>query len=93
MIERLARVLSPQAWQALNTPCDTKAKKKRREVSLEYARMCIEAMCEPTDHMINIGKNQFLIPIDMKFEQIFDANRYEILNVWKAMINAAMEEK
>jgi hypothetical protein len=51
MIERVAKVLSPTSWQALNTKCDTKAKKKRREASLDYAQRCIKAMREPTEKM------------------------------------------
>lgn len=53
MIERVARILSPQSWQALGTSCDTKAKKKRREASLDYAKRCILVMREPTDDMID----------------------------------------
>lgn len=53
MIERVAKVLSPNSWESLNTSCDTKAKKKRRVASLDYAKRCIEAMREPTEEMLD----------------------------------------
>ena len=42
----IAKVLSPQSWQAQDTHCDTKAKKKRREASLDYAKRVIAAIEE-----------------------------------------------
>lgn len=77
MIERVARVLSPQSWEALNTPCDTKAKKKRRESSLDYARRCVQAMREPTQEMLNIG---------------VQAELYGVKYTWQVMIDEALEE-
>lgn len=43
MIEKAARVLSPGAWEGLDTGCDTKAKKTRREASLDFAKRAILA--------------------------------------------------
>lgn len=56
MIERVAKVLSPQSWAALNTPCDTKAKVKRREASLDFAKQAIAAMREPTEKMLEASE-------------------------------------
>ena len=81
MIERVARVLSPQSWQALGTACDTKAKKKRREASLDYARRCILTMREPTDDMISDADNSGSLEIG--------SSAY---GCWQAMIDKALEE-
>lgn len=51
MIERVARILEPQAWRALGLS-DTLAYKNRRTSSLRKARAAIEAMREPTDAMM-----------------------------------------
>jgi hypothetical protein len=50
-IERVARVLEPQAWAALGIG-DTLAYANRRKSSLRKARLAIEAMREPTPEMI-----------------------------------------
>lgn len=80
MIERVARVLSPQSWQALNTPCDTKAKKKRRAASLDYAAKCIAVMREPTEEMFNYYK------CDKQWKEL------NSVEVWKLWIDAALKE-
>lgn len=83
MIERVARVLSPQAWQTLGTSCDTKARKKRREASLDYARRCVLAMREPTEDMIE--EVEFNAPSG----EII--GRCEAKNVWQEMIDKVLE--
>ena len=77
MIERVARVLSPQSWQALGTPCDTKAKKKRREVSMDFARRCIQAMREPIEAIKAVNT---------------DSISYGSEQIWQAMIDAALKD-
>lgn len=51
MVERVARVLEPQAWAALGIG-DTLAYKNRRTSSLRKARAVIESMREPTFKML-----------------------------------------
>jgi len=51
MIERVARVLEPQAWAALSVG-DTLAYANRRKSSLRKAILVIKEMREPTDAMI-----------------------------------------
>lgn len=48
IVERVARVLEPQAWAALGL-CDTLAYKNRRTSSLRKARAAIEAMRDDTE--------------------------------------------
>ncbi|WP_315833873.1 hypothetical protein [Bradyrhizobium prioriisuperbiae] len=55
MIERLARILEPQAWAALGTGGDTLAYQNRRTSSLRKARLSIEAMREPLNDMVIAG--------------------------------------
>lgn len=50
MIEKVAKVLEPQAWAALGTG-DTLAYKNRRTSSLRKARLALEAMRKPDDPM------------------------------------------
>lgn len=50
MVERVARIIEPQAWTALGL-CDTLAYKARRTSSLRKARAIIAAMREPTRSM------------------------------------------
>lgn len=54
MIERVARVLEPIAWAALNAG-DTLIRKKKREASIHKARLVIKAMRDPTDKMEKVG--------------------------------------
>lgn len=77
MIEKVARVLSPNSWQVVETKCDTKACKKRREVSLDYAKRCIEAMREPTEEMLRAYIN---------------GGTYGSLFDYQMMIDAALKE-
>jgi hypothetical protein len=50
MVERVARILEPQAWAALGL-CDTIAYQNRRTSSLRKARAAIQAMRKPTPDM------------------------------------------
>lgn len=52
MVERVARILEPQAWAALGVG-DSLAYKHRRTSSLRKARKAIEAMRIPTMQMIS----------------------------------------
>lgn len=55
MVEKIARVLEPQAWAALGTG-DTLAYKNRRTSSLRKARAALQALMEPTPGMIEAGQ-------------------------------------
>lgn len=55
MIERCAKILAPMSWNTLNTNCDTKTSKKKREQSLEFSKRFIAAMREPTEKMLEAG--------------------------------------
>lgn len=54
IVEKVARVLEPQAWAALGAG-DTLAYKNRRTSSLRKARAAIEAMREPSAPMVQAG--------------------------------------
>lgn len=85
MIERVARVLSPQSWQALGASCDTKAKKKRREASLDYAPRVIKAMREPTKEMLKVR-------YDCEDEDGYYVTSGAAKKLYQAMIDKALEE-
>lgn len=56
MIKRVAMTLSPQSWASFGIKCDTRAKKRRREASLDYAKRVIHVMKEPTEKMLFAGQ-------------------------------------
>lgn len=60
MVDRVARILEPQAWAALGAG-DTLAYKNRRTSSLRKARAAIEGMREPTDAMIDAGAKEYTV--------------------------------
>lgn len=79
IIERVARVLEPQAWAALGL-CDTLAYKNRRTSSLRKAKASLEAMREPTNEM------------KAAMEPWTRVSGHQD-GVWKAGIDAALKEK
>lgn len=79
MVEKVARVLEPQAWAALGVG-DTLAYKNRRTSSLRKARAAIAAMSEPTDHMEYEG------------EIARDVDECGVAGTYRAMISAALSD-
>ena len=86
MVERVARVLEPQAWAALGL-CDTLAYKNRRTSSLRKARAAIEAMRDATTGMVDKGgwaaTEGGAVDCDGEFT-IYP------MPIWRAMIDAAL---
>lgn len=88
MIERVARVLEPQAWTVAGE-ADSIAYRNRRTASLRKARAAIEAMREPTAASVSAGA---LIPI-----QTFEGPEATVLSeeageIYRTMIDAALKE-
>lgn len=82
MIERVGRILEPQAWAALGIG-DTLAYKSRRTSSLRKARAAIEEMRTPTEAMCVAGN----IP---GWDDSVTVGLSE--EIWSAMIGAALTE-
>lgn len=84
MIERVARILEPQAWRALETG-DTLAYQNRRTSSLRKAKAALQALMEPTEAMTHAGERAAWD----------DANHMPAIRAipaaWSAMIRSAME--
>jgi hypothetical protein len=78
MIEKVAKVLEPQAWAALGIG-DTLAYKSRRTSSLRKARAAIEALREPTNDMVWAHEVPHYGPDEAR-------------EAWQAMIDAALAE-
>lgn len=86
MIEKVARLLEPQAWAALG-PRDTLAYRNRRTSSLRKARAVIEVMREPTVEMLRAA--DAVILTDEEFHSgPFEMTRREYI----AMIDKALED-
>lgn len=84
MIERVARVLEPQAWVALAIG-DTLAYKNRRTSSLRKARAAIQAMREQPPSTYVMGRCIAISPVLIGGETL-------MLELWEAMIDAALSE-
>lgn len=78
MVERVARILEPQAWAALGL-CDMLAYKNRRTSSLRKASKAIEAMLEPTEAMYDA-----LSATDKMWREQTSTT------VWRTMIDGAL---
>lgn len=81
MVERVARVLEPQAWRALGIG-DTIAYQSRRTSSLRKARSAIAIMREPTGPQMDAHHRAFN-------NLLSDGG--DDKDVWRAMIDAALE--
>ncbi len=81
MVERVARILEPQAWRALGL-ADTLAYANRRTSSLRKARAAIEEMRDPTDAMT------------VAMEDARDQDGHTHLEMaWQLAIDAALNEQ
>lgn len=77
MLTRVARVIDPEAWDALVSG-DGPLWSVRREISKVKAHNAIEAMREPSEWMIEVGT---------------DFANLGIGHAWGAMIDAALVSK
>jgi hypothetical protein len=85
MVERVARILEPQAWAALGTG-DTLAYRNRRTSSLRKARAVLTALREPSNTTMTAGAQKLHGFIHGKTDPKSGA-----WQVWQAMINAALK--
>lgn len=83
MVERVARILEPQAWRALGL-ADTLAYANRRTSSLRKARAAIEAMRDPTDSMVDAA---------LSATGFYEDGSNDYLVHYTAMIDAALNEQ
>lgn len=96
MIERVARVLEPQAWAAQEHG-DSVAYRNRRTASIRKARAAIEAMREPTEGMHEAAEGISVYYDDFSCG---DGNitlgspgyRQKFNQVWQQLIDAALKE-
>lgn len=93
MIERVARVLEPQAWAALGIG-DTFVYKNRRTSSLRKARAAIAALREPTEEMYEAGgtSEAFQIQSSIDPSRLWQPGQIIAATVWRTMIDAALSE-
>lgn len=56
MLERIAKVIDPQAWRSVNTTFDNSTQELLRLNSIDKARSVVLAMREPTAEMIDAGR-------------------------------------
>lgn len=81
MVERVARAIDPSCWEIPEE--DYPAERARREAkqfsSLAAAKRAIEAMREPTEVMVKAGASIY-------------CSEYEAPEIWKDMIDAALNE-
>ena len=98
MIGRIARVLEPQAWEALAAK-DSLSYQGRRTSSLRKSRKVLDAMREPTTEMLRgLLRHRGYDP-DAKEETLDALGQLDVAAMgalvgnYKAMITAALSEK
>ncbi len=84
MIERVAKALFEDEWDDKSSEPWESANPGERKAWLRSARVAMEAMREPTDLMGN-GLNN--LPGEYR------AGSHSASDVWRVMIDAALEEK
>lgn len=88
MLERVARVIEPQAWAALGTG-DTLAYKNRRTSSLRKARAAIEQMCKPSDAFLEACHERVHAARFIKPNESYPV----LLSHLRSIVEAALEGK
>jgi hypothetical protein len=81
VVERIARVIDPQAWAEVGSSYQNTATLTRVQISLDRARAAIRALREPTPAMLAVYEGYH--PLDLPAPG----------EIYQRMIDAILEEK